>query len=309
MSGTLRIGTRRGALATWQAQHIADLLTRAHPTVSTELHFIETEGDREATRPLPEIGGKGVFTAALESALLSGAIHIAVHSLKDLPTTPDARFTLAAIPKRGPAADALISRDGHTLGTLPPAATIGTSSTRRAAQLRAFRPDLQILNLRGNITTRLQKALAAESGYDALVLALAGLERLALTDQVTQVLPFALMLPAPAQGALVAQCLAANEDVQRWLAPLDHPETRLCVTAERAFLSGLGSGCTLPVAAFAQFSSGGMFQLIGRVSAHDGSQMITVEREFIVNNVEAAVCAGADLALEALAQGAAALLG
>ncbi len=307
MNAPLRIGTRRGALATWQAQHIADLLTHAQPTLSTELHFIETEGDREANRPLPEIGGKGVFTEALETALLSGAIHIAVHSLKDLPTTHDARFTLAAIPERGPAADALISRDGHTLETLPHGAMIGTSSTRRAAQLRAFRPDLQILNLRGNVPTRLQKALARESGYDAIVLALAGLERLALMDTVTQVLPFALMLPAPAQGALVAQCLAANGDVRRLLAPLDHHATRRCVTAERAFLSGLGSGCTLPVAALGEVT-GDILHLIGRVGAHDGSQMITVEGDFIVNSIEGAQRAGADVATEALARGAAALL-
>ncbi len=307
MTKAVRLGTRGSKLARWQSEYVLKLLQAAWPDLRAEIQVITTHGDRVIDKPLPLVGGKGLFTAELESALRSGAIDLAVHSLKDLPTdTPDG-LSIGAIPARANPADVLLSRDGHKLETLPDGAAVGTSSRRRAAQLLHWRPDLRLTDIRGNVDTRIRKALDPNGVYDAIVLAYAGLERLGRLDVAAQVLSFDLMLPAPGQGALAVQCRdeAASCDL---LAPLHHTETAVAVTAERAFLAGLGGGCAVPVAGYAvQDESGGML-LRGRVSAVDGSAQVDVSTTIAEISVEAAYRAGIELAQTALAQGAAAIL-
>ncbi|MCX7671090.1 MAG: hydroxymethylbilane synthase, partial [Anaerolineae bacterium] len=268
-----------------------------------EIQIIHTHGDRVQNAPLPLIGGKGVFTAELEAALRDGAIDLAVHSLKDLPTELPAGLAIGAVLERASAADVLISRAGHTLDTLPPGATVGTSSRRRAAQLRSLRPDLRLMDLRGNVDTRLRKALDPDGPYDAIVLAHAGLERLGFDAAITQVLPTDLLMPAPGQGALAVQCRAETAMLDL-LAPLDHPATRQAVTAERSFLIGLGGGCAVPVAAYATVE-GERLHLRGRILAADGHRQINVALDGPAGD---AAALGMQLARRALLQGAAELL-
>ncbi|HVU13868.1 MAG TPA: hydroxymethylbilane synthase [Phototrophicaceae bacterium] len=298
---TVRLGTRGSALARWQTDHVAALLKAAHPDVHVEVEVITTQGDRVIDKPLAQVGGKGVFTAELEAALRSGAIDFAVHSLKDLPTDSPDGLTIGAIPERANPSDVLVSRDGFTLVTLPQSARVGTSSRRRAAQLLHLRPDLQILDIRGNVDTRIRKAL--DGGYEAILLAFAGLERLGRLEAISQQLSLDDMLPAPGQGALAVQCRdeAASLDL---LAPIRHAATTSAVTAERAFLAGLGGGCSLPIAAYAEVD-GATLYLRGRVNSPDGKQQIDVK---LTGQVDQAETLGYGLADQALAQGAAALL-
>ncbi len=301
------IGTRQSQLAIWQAEYVADRLRVLYPVAEVSLQFFVTHGDRVLDKPLPEIGGKGVFTAELEQALLSGAIDLAVHSLKDLPTDTDSRFTLGAIPERASPFDCLISRSGQALMNLPRGATIGTSSLRRVAQVKAARPDLKTVSLRGNVPTRISKARSADGPYDAAILAHAGLDRLNMADEITEILAPEIMLPAPAQGALAIECRADDTQIQKLLSRLDHAETRLAVEAERAFLNALDSGCRLPVAAWATIDAP-ILHLIGRVASLDGSQVITVRDEVSPADQERAVALGKQLAEAAYAQGAGDLL-
>ncbi|NLX08728.1 MAG: hydroxymethylbilane synthase [Chloroflexi bacterium] len=297
---TIRIGTRRSQLALWQTHHVLDRLHAAHPQLAVEVVHMTTTGDRILDRPLPEIGGKGLFTQELEDALRAGEIDLAVHSLKDLPTAMPPGFALGAVLSRANPFDALISRDGHTLETLPDGATVGTSSLRRRAQLLAARPDLRTESLRGNVDTRLRKALDPAGPYAAIVLAVAGLERLERQDVIGQVLPAEIMLPAPGQGAIAVQCRAGDDSILARLAALDDRATRLAVTAERAFLEKLDAGCRLPVSAYATLD-GDMLRLAGRVSGLDGVQTITVSGTAPAADSYAL---GARLAAEALDQGA-----
>jgi len=248
----LIFATRPSALARWQTNWVITELKKLHPSLECEEKIITTQGDKVLDKPLPEIGGKGLFTQELETELLSGAVHCAVHSLKDLPVENPAGLTIGCIPIRAEARDALISRDGYTLATLPANASLGTSSLRRAAQILSLRPDLRIQSLRGNVDTRVRKAL--EGQYDAIVLAGAGLTRLGLESHVSEWLPLDVMLPAPGQGALAIQCRADDSSTLEILATLADDSTRKCVSAERAFLQGLGGGCAVPVAAHAVIS-------------------------------------------------------
>src|SRR5207248_1825259 len=193
---------------------------------------------------------------------------LAVHSLKDLPTDLDSRFVIGAVPQRASPYDALISRHRQKLADLPRGAIVGTSSLRRVAQLKANRPDLSILSLRGNVPTRIAKAHSADGPYDAIVLAQAGLDRLQMAGEITEILSAEVMLPAPAQGALAVQCRADDSSLRRLLEPLDHSPTRIAVEAERAFLNALDSGCRLPVAALAQLD-GSTLRITGRVASLD----------------------------------------
>jgi hydroxymethylbilane synthase len=271
-SRALRGGTRRSLLARWQTTRIREAL-RQRGVPSAEI-AITTAGDRILDRPLPEIGGKGLFTEALEEALRAGAIDFAVHSLKDLPIEPAPDIVVAAVCLRSDPRDVLVARDGHTLRSLPTGATVGTSSTRRIAQLRAIRPDLTLLPLRGNVDTRVRKAQRGD--YDGIVIAAAGVERLGLGDTITEVLPLEVMLPAPGQGALAVQCRAEDTETLELLAALDDPDARAATDAERAFLAALGGGCSAPVAALAEVGSGGTLRLTGAVAAIDGSKVIRV---------------------------------
>jgi hydroxymethylbilane synthase len=307
------LGTRGSMLARWQTRHICELLQVAHHGLEVEIEIIHTSGDQMLDLPLPQIGGKGVFTEELEAALYKRSIDIAVHSLKDLPTEAPHGLTIGAIPLRAAPADVLVSRHGYTLETLPEGATVGTSSQRRKAQLLYKRPDLQIIDVRGNITTRIRKALDANGAYDAVVLAQAGLERLEYAAETGRVIPFDEMLPAPGQGALGVQC----RDEIEWLhllADLNHRETWLAVTAERAFLKGLGGGCSLPIAAYAQFEQEDL-HLTGRVCALAEHSQLTLHTSVVIPSHREANQAyvlaeqmGLDLARSALAQGAMGML-
>lgn len=249
----LRIGTRGSALALWQSRHIAARLAAAWPETHIDLVEISSDGDRITDLPLSHVEGTGFFTAALEQALLSGEIDVAVHSYKDLPVVSSAQLTVAAVPDRGPVEDALCARDGLTLAALPPGARVGTCSTRRTAQLRLIRDDLDCVALRGNVPTRLARV---GRDLDAIVLACAGLSRLGLDGAISEVFTIERMLPAPAQGALAVQCRIADEPVRRCLQVLDHAPTRRVVGAERAMLHALGGGCSVPVGAVARVQDG-----------------------------------------------------
>lgn len=250
MKGTpelLRLGTRRSALARTQSTHVADALrARGH---EVELVPIVTEGDLSRA-PLATLGGTGVFAAALREALRRGAIDLAVHSLKDLPTAPDPDLVVAAVPLREDPRDAVVARDGATLAELGTGATVGTGSPRRVAQLNALGWGLAPRSVRGNVDSRLR--LVEEGTVDAVVLAHAGLRRLGLASRVTEVLDPIQMLPAPGQGALAVECRVDREDVRAILAEHDDPDTRACVDAERTLLAILEAGCSAPVGALAE---------------------------------------------------------
>lgn len=260
----LIFATRPSTLARWQTQWVIHALQTLHPNLECEEKIIITQGDNILDKPLPKIGGKGLFTQELESELLNGSVHCAVHSLKDLPLDNPNGLTVGCIPIRAEVRDALISKNGYTVDTLPPNASLGTSSLRRAAQILSLRPDIRTQSLRGNVDTRLRKALDGQ--YDAIILAGAGLTRLGLEDHVTEWLRLDMMLPAPGQGALAVECRAADDSTIRLLAALDDSSTRKAVTAERSFLSGLGGGCAVPVAAYATVESG---VLMGEAASKD----------------------------------------
>jgi hydroxymethylbilane synthase len=264
------IGTRGSVLAQRQTNLIAAALRRRWPALEIGLHIIHTTGDQDKQTSLQTIGGQGIFVKEIEDALLSGQIDLAVHSLKDLPGEIAPGLALAAVPKRADARDALISRHGLKLMELPAGATIGTGSARRAAQLRALRPDCAIADLRGNVDTRLRKALDPAGPYDAIVLALAGLRRLRRSGIITEILPYALMLPAPGQGALGLEIRADDARLHELLAPLDDLATHAAVTAERAFLAALGGGCQAPIAAFGRVRAN-QLHLTGMLGQPDGT--------------------------------------
>ncbi len=295
----LIFATRPSALARWQTQWVLHALKNIHRDLECEEKIIMTQGDKILDKPLPEIGGKGLFTQELESELLSGAVHCAVHSLKDLPVENPEGLMIGCIPARAEVRDALISMNGYTVATLPNNALVGTSSLRRAAQLLYLRPNLRIESLRGNVDTRVRKALDGQ--YDAIILAGAGLTRLGLDQHVTEWLPLDLMLPAPGQGALAVQCRTDDQMTLDLLAVLEDASTRKAVTAERAFLSGLGGGCAVPVAAYAKVSSSQppVIKLEGLVISEDGRKAIQVNRTGID-----AQALGNELAQRAIAQGA-----
>jgi len=276
LADVIRIGTRGSLLATTQAGAIRDaLLANGH---QAELVIISTEGDR-SSEPIADIG-VGVFTAALREAIDAGQVDMAVHSYKDLPTAEDPRFLIAAIPPREDARDALVARDGLVLGELPAGAIVGTSSPRRAAQLRALGLGLEIRPLRGNLDTRLNRV--SRGDLDAIVVARAGLTRLGRLDDVTETLEPVQMLPAPGQGALALECRAGDSRLAALLAELDDADTRAAVTAERALLAELEAGCSAPVGAIAEVvesidEDGRIFEelsLRSCVAALDGSDVI-----------------------------------
>jgi hydroxymethylbilane synthase len=293
-------GTRPSMLARWQTQWVIRELKRAWPDLTFIEEIITTQGDRILDRPLPEIGGKGLFTQELESEILAGNVQAAVHSLKDLPVQNPPDLTIGAIPTRGEVRDVLISRNGEKLDSLPDGAIVGTSSLRRSAQLLALRPDLQIAPLRGNVDTRLRKL--DQELYDAILLAGAGLVRLGLAHRISQWLPVEAVLPAPGQGALAVQCTARDTPLRSLLCPIEDPPSRQTTTAERVFLEGLGGGCSLPVAAYAEFQNE-VLQLHGRVISLDGRRVIDCH----VQGHEP-VQVGLECARQALEQGARDLL-
>lgn len=301
----LRLGTRRSALAMIQSRLVADALT-ARTGRGVELVEITTYGDtsREA---LAQIGGTGVFVSALRDALLAGEVDLAVHSLKDLPTADPEGLLLAAVPPREDPRDALVARDGLSLAGLPPGATIGTGSPRRAAQLRALGLELDVVDIRGNVDTRLRHV--AEGRVDAVVLARAGLARLGRLDAVTEVLDPLQMLPAPGQGALAVECRANEPAIITLLGGLDDPLSRAAVTAERSLLAALEAGCSAPVGAHAEVAEGEQgleIYLRAVVASVDGTEACRLSA---TGPLEDAQGVGRRLAAALLAEGVAHFMG
>ncbi|MDT0180131.1 hydroxymethylbilane synthase [Microbacterium sp. ARD31] len=291
---TLRIGTRGSALATAQAGTVADAL-------GGELVIIQSEGDR-STASLASLGGAGVFAAALREALLAGEVDAVVHSYKDLPTAPIDGLSIAAVPRRADARDALCARDGLTLETLPEGARVGTGSPRRRAQLAARRPDLDVVDIRGNIDTRLARVGDAdpERGLDAVVLAAAGLERLGRSDAATELFDLDRWPTAPAQGALAVETRTGDEALA---ARVDHRSTRLAAEAERGVLARLEAGCAAPIGA-RSFVEDGMLFLTARIYRVDGSAQLTSSHAAVLDDDSAADLAER-VSAELLAAGAA----
>lgn len=271
---TLRVGTRASSLSRRQTDWVLQLLRRADPRVQFHVVPVRTAGDR-TSQPIAELGGVGWFTRELERALLEGAVDLVVHSLKDLPTETPGGLVVAATPPREDARDALVGR-WPTLDALPRGARVGTSSPRRRAQLLAYRRDLEVVPLRGNVDTRLRKVDAGE--VEAAVLAAAGLVRGGWEDRIRQYLDPEVMLPAPAQGALAVQVRESDGPLVELIRQIDHPATRAAVRAERAFLRALGGGCTLPVGALATVE-GDRLCLRVRVLSEDGSRQVSARRE------------------------------
>jgi hydroxymethylbilane synthase len=265
------LASRGSPLALQQSRWVKAEMERLAPSSRVEILTIRTTGDRMSHQPLPEIGGKGLFTKEVEDALLDGRADLAVHSLKDLPTELPEGLVLAAVPRREDPRDAFLSRTGAPLRDLPQGAAVGTSSVRRAAQLRRLRPDLRIEPLRGNLDTRLRKL--REGSLDAIVLAVAGLRRLGLDGQITEVLSEEIICPAVGQGALGIEARAADQRTLEALSALEDSGARLTITAERSLLKGLGGGCQIPIAATVK-RLGEKIQLTAIVIRPDGSEFI-----------------------------------
>jgi hydroxymethylbilane synthase len=268
MTTPLRIGTRGSRLALWQANYVVERLRALANAASAEVVVIQTAGDQVRDVPLSQIGGDGVFTKEIQRALLDRAVDLAVHSLKDLPTTPIEGLLLGAVPERGPAGDVFVSRRHRRFADLPAGATVATSSLRRRAQVLHRRPDLRLVDIRGNVETRLRKL--QEQELDALILAEAGLERLGLKSAVTEILDRAWMLPAVGQGALGLECRVDDTATRGVVQQLNHLPTWHAVRAERALLRALGGGCQVPIGS-ATTVSGETLELHGAVIKADGS--------------------------------------
>jgi len=267
----LKVGTRGSLLARTQTETVVELLQTARPGLVITTEIIQTTGDQRRDVPFAAVGTKGMFVKEIEDALLENRIEVGVHSLKDMPGLLPHGLTLAAYPAREDARDALISRSGATLADLPMGATVGTSSTRRQALLRAFRPDLKVMELRGNLDTRLRKL--DEGQYDAIVLACAGLHRLGLDARITERIAPEVCLPPPGQGALALEIRSYDYETLALLAPLNDVDTIAAVTAERAFQAAIGGGCTVPVGAYATLR-GDILTLQAIIASPDGSQIV-----------------------------------
>ena len=307
MNATVTIGTRGSKLALWQANWVKSSLKKKLPSLSVKLDVIKTKGDKILDSPLANIGGKGLFVKEIEEALLDGRIDLAVHSMKDMPADVPAGLVMGAIPKREIPYDVLISKQEQRFSELNPGARIGTSSLRRAAQLRHARPDIHILPLRGNLDTRLKKLDSDSENLDAIVVAAAGIKRLDLEYRIVEYLDETIMLPAVGQGALCIECRENDPTMTDLLSQLDDPDTRTIVTAERAFLNRLGGSCQVPIAGFGKIE-GDTFSLDGLVADLEGkiicrdSQTGTVNLadKLAVTLAERLIAKGADKILEEL---------
>ena len=314
-SGPIRIGTRASALARWQADHVAAALASLPGAPTPELVLIKTEGDRIQDVPLSKVQGKAFFTKEIEEALLENQVDVAVHSLKDLATAMPPGLALGAVMERADPRDALLmspslstaapSSDKTDLSPddLPPGARVGTSSLRRRALLKGWRPDLEVVDLRGNVPTRIRKL--DEGGYDAVVLAAAGVHRLGLRSRISAYLPIGTFLPAVSQGAVAVQIRAEDSRVGPWVAALEHGDTRVTTSAERAFLRRLEGGCQIPVGAFGQLEEGRL-HLQGIVASLDGDRRVHGEINGPLREGERL---GTELAEDLLVRGARGILG
>ena len=293
----LRIATRKSPLALWQAEHVRERLQAEHPGLQVELLTMSTQGDRVLDSPLAKIGGKGLFVKELELAMLEDRADIAVHSMKDVPAELPEGLGIGAILEREDPRDAFVSSRFSSIGDLPQGASVGTSSLRRQCQLRAARPDLKILDLRGNVGTRLSKL--DDGQYDAIVLACAGLRRLGLEQRIACAISPDEMLPAIAQGVIGIECRLDDERVAELIKTLAHPETGLRTRAERAMNAALAGGCQAPVAGYSELREG-VIELRGLVGWPDGHEIIRAE---ISGPPEQAESMGRQLAEDLLARG------
>jgi hydroxymethylbilane synthase len=302
----LKIGSRGSLLALWQAEWVQGELKKNG--IRSEIQKIKTTGDKILDVPLAKVGGKGLFVKEIEEALIQGAVDLAVHSMKDMPSQIPDPLHLAAVPRREDPRDAVISRQGQKLADLPPGATVGTSSLRRQAQLWAFRPDLQIVSLRGNLDSRLRKL--REGMFQAIILAAAGLHRLGWGDRITEYLSPEVSLPAIGQGALAIECRRNDPEVNDLISLLNDPETACTVSAERAMLIRLEGGCQVPIAGHATKSKD-QITLDGLVASLDGKTILRERRTAAASETralgiqvaEALLARGADKILKALYEG------
>lgn len=297
MKTNLIIGTRQSLLALWQSNHIAALLRAQYPDCIVTLKKIVTKGDRILDVPLAQIGGKGLFTKEIETELLDGTIDLAVHSLKDMPTVLPEGLCLTAITERANVGDAFVSNKYNSFSELPQGAKLGTSSLRRKAQLLAARPDLNIVDLRGNVDTRLRKL--DEGQMDAIILAAAGLERLGHADRIKEVIPASVCLPAVGQGALAIECREDNAEVRQMLEFLNHLPTKQATDAERAFLGLIEGGCQVPIGVHADIA-GGKAHVNAIIASLDGR---TVLKSSIDGDAANAVKLGRELGQKMLSEG------
>ncbi len=295
MKNKIIIGTRGSQLALWQANFIKSEIERLFDGIKVELNIIKTTGDRITDRPLAMVGGKGLFVKEIENALLNNEIDLAVHSMKDMPGILPDGLTIGAIPERENPFDVLISKENRMLSDYPTGARVGTSSLRRASQLKHIRPDLTIESIRGNLDTRIRKLKSGE--YDAIVLAAAGLRRLGQENEITEYLDESVMVPAVGQGALCIETRKNDPDIAQIMAKLDHPGTRHCVTAERAFLRQIEGSCHIPVACFGKMEQEKVI-LTAIVASEDGSQVIREQLSSSIDDIEQSGRALADTVLE-----------
>ena len=299
---TLKIATRQSPLALWQAEHIRSRLNQLYPDLTVELVKFVTQGDKILDTPLAKIGGKGLFVKELEAALLDGRADLNVHTMKDVPMHLPDGLSLAVICEREDPFDAFVSNQYQHFNELPQGAKVGTSSLRRKCQILQQRPDLEIIDLRGNVGTRLSKL--DEGLYDAIILASAGLKRLGLADRIRHSLSAEISLPAVGQGALGLECRSNDSALLKLIEPLQHQETSNCVRAERAFNAYLEGGCQVPIAGYATLRND-QIQIEGRVGSVDGKVILKAQR---VGAIEQAEQLGEQLAQDLLAQGAGDLL-
>ena len=295
MLNHLTIGTRGSDLALWQSNNVATMLRESHPHLEVSLEVIETKGDKVLDVALSKIGDKGLFTKELERGLLEERVDLAVHSLKDMQTHLPEGLTLGAITERAAPEDVLVARSDMTIDNLPEGGTVATGSLRRRAQLLAFRPDLKVVDLRGNVPTRLQRY--QENDWDGIILARAGLERLGLADAIAQVIPTDVMIPAVGQGALGIEIRDGDTKVASLLAPINHPVTRVAIEAERAFLRRLEGGCQAPIGAYATVHQDSV-KLTGLIASLDGKEVV---HDTVVGKPDDEI--GIKLAEELLAKG------
>lgn len=298
----LKIATRQSPLALWQAEHIRARLEALHANLKVELVTFVTQGDKILDTPLAKIGGKGLFVKELEAALLDGRADLAVHSMKDVPMALPEGLSLAVICEREDPLDAFVSNTYNSFDDLPQGAKVGTSSLRRKCQILKQRPDLEIIDLRGNVGTRLSKLDAGN--YDAIILASAGLKRLGLAERIRHTLEPVVSLPAVGQGALGLECRSQDQAVLDLILPLMHAETNACVRAERAFNAYLEGGCQVPIAGYATLENGQIY-LEGRVGSVDGQTLLKAQQ---IGLPEQAEQLGVKLAQDLLAQGAGEIL-
>ncbi len=297
MKKIITIGTRKSLLALWQSNYIKDCLEKQYPDCEVRLQKIVTKGDKILDVPLSKIGGKGLFTKEIETALLEGEVDLAVHSLKDMPTKLPDGLCLTAITQRAVVGDAFVSNKYRTFAEMPAGAVLGTSSLRRKAQLLARRPDLDIRDLRGNVDTRLRKL--DDGQYDAIILAAAGLTRLGYGDRIKETLPCDFCIPAVGQGALAIECRSDNTEVRNLLEFLNHPETKSCTDAERAFLGLVEGGCQVPIGVHADIANDTM-HITAIIASLDGSTLI---RDEIDGNPADAIVLGKTLGNRMLEKG------